>query len=434
MWFIMRKLKHFLLLAGAISSFSWLGWTYRPVQAADTQPEPKQFFEKEVLPILQSNCYSCHGGEKKIKGGLNLTTREDLLKGGDNGSAFNEQKPDTSLLLEVVKYEGETKMPPKGKLSQKQIDTLAAWVKMKVPFSDKKGIASGTAHGPPVVDAKAKAFWSFKAVEKIEVPKVKNGAWVANPIDAFILSKLESKGYAPAKSADKITLIKRIYYALTGLPPSQSDVENFVKDTAPDAYEKIVDRLLASRHYGENWARHWMDLARYAETNSFERDGAKAYAWKYRDYLIKSFNEDKPYDQFIREQLAGDELPQVTRDSLVATGFLRLGLWDDEPADRELSYYEQLDDMVSVTGQTFLGLTLGCCRCHDHKIDPMPQKDYYSFLAFFHGVNGYGNGPEGIRHFVNGKVEPPPAPPRNDPKNPKKKNSTRWLTNRSFWN
>jgi hypothetical protein len=226
---------------------------------------------------------------------------------------------------------------------------------------------------------------------------VKNQAWVKNPIDAFILSKLEQNQLTPALPAEKTALLRRLYFNLIGLPPSIEETESFLKDTSPDAYEKRVDLLLNSRHYGENWARHWLDLVRYAETNSFERDGTKPNAWKYRDYVIQSFNSDKPYNQFIKEQLAGDEIEKVSRDSLVATAYYRLGIWDDEPADRELAYFDQLDDIVSTTGQTFLGTTIGCARCHDHKIDPFPQKDYYRFMAFFHGINSYGNGPASQR-------------------------------------
>ncbi len=191
--------------------------------------------------------------------------------------------------------------------------------------------------------------------------------------------------------------MRRLFYTLTGLPPSPKDVADFASDRSPNAYDKVVDRLLDSRHYGEHWARHWLDLVRYAESNSFERDNPKPFVWRYRDYVIRSFNADKPYDQFIREQLAGDELEKVTPDSIIATGYYRLGLWDDEPADRPLAFYDGLDDIVATTSQTFLGLTANCARCHDHKIDPFTQRDYYSLLAFFHGVKPYGGDNEILR-------------------------------------
>jgi len=362
--------------------------------AAEPAKPSADLFEKEVLPILQAHCFSCHGAEKKVKGGLDMSSREALLKGSDNGAVVSLEKPDTSMMIDAIRH-GELKMPPKGKLPLSQIEILEKWIKSGVPYSGGKAVAKQ--HGPPKVDEEARNFWSYKAVKNPTIPKVKNQAWVKNPIDAFILSKLEQNQLTPALPAEKTALLRRLYFNLIGLPPSIEETESFLKDTSPDAYEKRVDHLLNSRHYGENWARHWLDLVRYAETNSFERDGTKPNAWKYRDYVIQSFNSDKPYNQFIKEQLAGDEIEKVSRDSLVATAYYRLGIWDDEPADRELAYFDQLDDIVSTTGQTFLGTTIGCARCHDHKIDPFPQKDYYRFMAFFHGINSYGNGPASQR-------------------------------------
>jgi hypothetical protein len=370
-----------------------------PHASAEQKPTPEQakgvqFFETQVQPLLKAHCFSCHGGEKKIKGGLRLTTREALLKGGESGPVISTEKPEESLLLQAVRYE-DLKMPPKGKLPQAQIDVLTQWVKMGVPYGGGSAIA--TRHGPPPVDDKARTFWAFKPVVRPEVPKVKNASWVRNPIDALILARLEEKGLKPAGPASKVSLLRRAHYAVTGLPPTPAEVDAFLADSAPDAYEKVVDKLLTSRHYGEHWGRHWLDLVRYAETNSFERDGAKPFAWRYRDYAIRSFNQDRPYDQFIREQLAGDELDTVTPDGIIATGYYRLGTWDDEAADRTLAYYDELDDVLATTGQAFLGLTVNCGRCHDHKIDPFPQKDYYSLLAFFHGIRRYGNGLDSLR-------------------------------------
>ena len=226
------------------------------------------------------------------------------------------------------------------------------------------------------------------------VPAVKNSEWVRNPIDAFILAKLDQKGFAPAPAATKAQLLRRACYDLTGLPPTPAEVDAFLADNSPDAYEKVVDKLLASPHYGEKWGRHWLDLVRFAETNSYERDNAKPNAWRYRDYVIKSFNEDKPYDRFIREQIAGDEMPEAktSSDPVVATGYYRLGIWDDEPTDPLQSRYDSLDDIVATTSQVMLGLTVDCARCHDHKIDQIPQKDYYKLLAFFHNINHFRNG------------------------------------------
>jgi mono/diheme cytochrome c family protein len=354
------------------------------------------FFDTQVRPILQANCLACHGGEKKIRGGLRLTSRELILKGGNTGPAVSLEKPEDSLLLQAINYR-DLQMPPKGKLSQSQIDTLARWVRMGVPWAASGEELSAKRSGPPPVDARARNFWSFKPVVHPSVPNVRNEAWSRNPIDAFIMAKLEAAGIEPALPADRTALLRRVYYAVTGLPPTPAEVNTFLADRSPDAYEKTVERLLTSRHYGEHWGRHWLDLVRYAETNSFERDGAKPFAWRYRDYVVRSFNDDKPYDRFIREQLAGDELKEVTSDSIIATGYYRLGAWDDEPADPIQSYYEELDDVVATTGQVFLGLTVNCGRCHDHKIDPFPQKDYYRMLSFFHGIRRYANGADSLR-------------------------------------
>ncbi|MCI0379748.1 MAG: PSD1 and planctomycete cytochrome C domain-containing protein [Gemmataceae bacterium] len=372
------------LIGLSILCASFWPWSARADQPMADAAGAK-FFDKEVKPILQAHCFSCHGGEKKLKGGLNLTSRATLLEGGDHGEVIDLKKPRASLLLDAIHYK-DKKMPPRGKLPQAQIEVLTKWVEMGVPYSDKAVVR----HGPPKVDAKAKNFWAFRPVKRPDLPAVKKEAWVRNPIDAFVLAKLEAAGFEPAPPADKIALLRRVTYDLIGLPPTPDEVKAFLADNAPDAYEKVVDRLLASPHYGERWGRHWLDLVRYAETDSYERDGAKPFVWRYRDYVIRSLNEDKPYDQFIRDQLAGDELDKVTPDSIIATGYYRLGLWDDEPADPLLAMYDDLDDIVTTTGQTFLGLTVNCCRCHDHKIDPLPQKDYYRFLAFFHGIRRYG--------------------------------------------
>lgn len=355
------------------------------------------FFEKEVLPILKANCFACHGSEKKLQGGLKLTSRDDILTGGESGPAVDLKQPAESLLLQAINYDG-LMMPPKGKLPKAQIDTLTKWVTRGLTWSEKAASAAAKAHGAPVVDDEARNFWAFRPVVRPQAPEISNSkSQISNPIDAFVLAKLEANGATPAPPASKETLLRRLHYTLTGLPPTPKDVAEFLSDQSPNAYEKVVDRLLESRHYGEHWGRHWLDLVRYAESNSFERDNPKPFVWRYRDYVIRSLNADKPYDQFIREQLAGDELDEVTPDSIIATGYYRLGLWDDEPADRLLAYYDGLDDIVATIGQTFLGLTVNCSRCHDHKIDPFTQRDYYSLLAFFHGVKHYGGDNEILR-------------------------------------
>ena len=383
---------YFALLALIIGFTSSLVAQDRPTASADDVA----FFEKEVLPILKANCFACHGSEKKLQGGLRLTNRDEILKGGESGPAVDLKKPDESLLLQAINYDG-LMMPPKGRLPKAQIDTLTKWVTRGLAWSEKAVEAATKGHGVPVVDVEARNFWAFRPVVRHDTPTVKDTKWVRTPIDAFVLAKLNENGVRPAPPASKETLLRRLFYTLTGLPPSPKDVAEFDNDQSPDAYEKVVDRLLESRHYGEHWARHWLDLVRYAESNSFERDNPKPFVWRYRDYVIRSLNADKPYDQFIREQLAGDELDEVTPDSIIATGYYRLGLWDDEPADRPLAFYDGLDDIVATTSQTMLGLTANCARCHDHKIDPFTQRDYYSLLAFFHGIKPYGGDNEILR-------------------------------------
>jgi hypothetical protein len=360
------------------------------VQGAEPSAEAVRFFESRVRPVLVDNCFKCHA-DKKQRGGLRVDSRAALLEGGDQGAAMVPGKPDDSLLLKAVRHEDELKMPPTKKLTKEQIADLTQWVRMGAPWpGGEKAVASRKREFQ--ISDRDRAHWAFRPVKRPAVPAVKNRAWVGNPIDAFILAKLEAKGFQPNPPATKRELIRRVYYDLIGLPPTPHEVEAFVADSSPRAWEDLIDRLLASPRYGEKWGRHWLDLVRFAETNSYERDGRKPHAWRYRDYVIRSFNDDKPYNRFVREQLAGDEMPDGGADGLIATGYYRLGIWDDEPTDREQSRYDGLDDIVATTGQVFLGLTVDCARCHDHKIDPIPQKDYYRLLSFFHNINHYRNG------------------------------------------
>jgi len=368
---------------------------HRVLAAAADKPAVSEagvkFFETEVKPILKAHCFKCHGGGKAIKGGLQLTSRAGVLKGGDTGPAAAAGKPQESLLVKAVNYQ-EYEMPPSGKLPPEKIAVLTRWIEMGLPWTpgDNAEPAAVKRAGPPPVNEETKKFWSFQPVRRPPVPAVKNGSWVRNPIDAFVLKRLEAAGLSPAPPAKKTALLRRAYYDLIGLPLSPEEVQAFLDDDAPDAFEKVVDHLLDSPHYGEQWARHWLDLVRYAETNSYERDGPKPFVWRYRDYVIRSLNADKPYDRFIMEQLAGDELDPVTRESIIATGYYRLGIWQDEPVDPEQELFEDLDDITKVTSEVFLGLTVGCARCHDHKLDPIPQTDYYRMLAFFRNIRRYG--------------------------------------------
>lgn len=329
-------------------------------------------FGRDVRPLLAKKCLACHGPGVQ-EGGLNFSSRETSLADLDSGEhAIVPGEPDGSALLARVTEEDESlRMPPEGTaLTEKEVDVLRRWIEQ---------------------GAKWEAHWAFQPRTSPAVPQVRNIEAVASPIDAFLLAKLERAGLTLHEPADRRTLIRRVYYDVIGLPPSKAEVDAFVADERPDAYERLVDGLLADPRYGERWGRHWLDLVRYAETNSFERDGKKPHVWRYRDYVIDSLNADKPYDQFVREQLAGDEIAPDSDEAQIATGYYMLGLWDDEPADREQARFDGLDDLVAVTGQAFLGLTVNCARCHDHKIDPIPQRDYYQLVAFFQDVPRVGD-------------------------------------------
>jgi hypothetical protein len=345
-------------------------------------------FRARVEPILKTRCLKCHGGEPKVRGNLRLDSREAVLRGGDQGPAVTLDQPAESLILQAIRYEGP-EMPPSGKLPRAEIDALTQWVKdgLAWPVGAGRGqISSSPTPRSSTSVAPSSSRWPYHELTRPMLPRVIDRSWVRNPIDVFIRAKLEAEGLEPAPPADRVALIRRVNYDLTGLPPTPEEVDAFIADRSIDAYERLVDRLLASPEYGAAWGRHWLDLVRYAETNGYERDSAKPYAWRYRDYVITSFNVDKPYDQFVREQIAGDLIDPGSTEALVATGFYRLGLWDDEPADRPLARYNGLDDIVSTTGQVFLGLSINCARCHDHKKDPITQQDYYRVLAFFRDV------------------------------------------------
>jgi cytochrome c553 len=359
------------LLPTLAASCLALALSWPAVECAAAAESPKVNFARDVKPILARKCFACHGPTAN-EGGLRLHEQAASLAELDSGlHAIVPGNEAESALLERVSTDDEImRMPPEGKpLTPAEIEILRAW------------IAAG---------AKYEKHWAFVPPVRHEPPAVSRQDWVHNPIDAFVLNGVEAAGLAPAPPADRRTLARRAFFDLTGLPPTEEELAEFLADEAPDAYARLIDKLLASPHYGERWARHWLDLVRFAETNSFERDGVKPNAWKYRDYVIRSLNDDKPYDQFLREQLAGDELDEVTDDTIIATGFYRLGLWDDEPADSVQALSDHYDDLVSTTSQAMLGLTVGCARCHDHKIDPIPQTNYYGLVAFFADVAPYG--------------------------------------------
>ena len=335
------------------------------------------FFESRVRPILVS-CEGCHG-EGNASGNLRLDRPITPAQAAE-------------VVARVKGLGGKERMPQGSPaLGREQIASLETWAKSGAPFPASSASVQKNNYAEMI-----RTHWAFQKVKRPAVPMLANPVlqdeWVRSPIDSFVGKKLESKGLTPNFPASKRELIRRVTYDLTGLPPTPEEVEAYATSTDPNAYEKLVDRLLASPHYGEKWGRQWLDLVRYAETNSYERDNPKPNAFRYRDYVIKSLNADKPYDRFVTEQLAGDELPDADNDSRTATGFYRLGIWDDEPTDREQARYDSLDDVVTTVGQTFLGLTFDCARCHNHKIDPIPQKDYYQLVSFFQGTNHFRNG------------------------------------------
>ncbi len=347
-----------------------------------------EFFEKKIRPLFAEHCYKCHSKDaEKIKGGLLLDTREGLLKGGDTGPAIIAGDPEKSLLIKAVRYtDDDLQMPPRksgGRLSDEQIGDLEAWVKLGAP-DQRTGVAAAP-QGPPLSDPiKVRNHWAFKPIRHPAPPAVKNRRWVKNPIDAFVEAKLEAKGMIPSRPADKRTLIRRATYDLTGLPPTPQEVEDFLADTTPEAFAKVVDRLLGSPRYGERWGRHWLDVARYADTKGyvFEEERRYAYAYTYRDYVIRAFNEDLPSDRFILEQLAADQLDLGDdKRPLAAMGFLTLGrrFLNNQP--------DIIDDRIDVVTRGLLGLTVTCARCHDHKYDPIPTTDYYSLYGVFASCN-----------------------------------------------
>ena len=378
------------LLAALVAASAVLG-----VTAAESGPTPTpaqtEFFEKRIRPLLAEFCHRCHSADADpLKGGLRLDSRAELLKGGESGAVVIPGDPEQSRLVEALTWENpDLQMPPRRRLTAAQVADVAAWIRKGAPWPTESGLVPVA--GKSESAAKVRPHWAFQPVPEVVVPPHADLQDLPNPVDSFIQARLIEHGLKPPAPASRRTLIRRVTYDLTGLPPTPEEVESFVGDLSIDAWERLIDRLLESPHYGEKWGRHWLDLVRFAETNSYETDEAKPHAWRYRDYVIRAFNSDKPYDRFIREQLAGDELPDGGADGVIATGYYRLGIWDGDPADRELARFDQLDDLVATTGQVFLGLTVDCARCHDHKIDPIPQRDYYALLSFFQNINPYKN-------------------------------------------
>jgi hypothetical protein len=344
-------------------------------------------FKKSVRPMLVGRCLKCHGG-KSVESELELTTREKLMKGGASGAVVVPGKPMESRLYKLAAHLEEPFMPEGGaKLTKIALEQLANWIELGAPYD--KPLTTESDEDPlawtkRVIDDSRREFWSFQPLADSSPPEVP-GDWSRTPIDKFVLAKLNAQGLHPNPIADRRRLIRRAYFDLIGLPPPAEEVETFVNDPDPEAFAKLIDRLLESQHYGERWGRHWLDIARFAESHGFEQDYDRPHAYHYRDFVIKALNGDMPYDQFVRWQLAGDETDPENPLALMATGFLGAGVFPTQLTEKEFesARYDALDDMASTTGTAFLGLTIGCARCHDHKFDPIPAADYYRLLSSF---------------------------------------------------
>ena len=330
-------------------------------------------YARDVKPLLKNKCYACHGRVKQ-EAGLRLDAGTLALSGGDNGKVVLPGNGSMSpLITRVSSNDEDQRMPPEGSpLAPDEIALLRLWIDQGAQYPvDEPVAAEGDQH------------WAFRPIHAVPIPQVNNTQWPIDPIDHFVLARLESRGWHPAEPASPAALLRRVYLDLIGTPPTIAEQDRFLTTPTADAYGRMVDGLLGRPGYGERYGRRWLDVVRYADSNGYERDKAKPEVWRYRDWVIRSLNEDKPFDRFVMEQLAGDEMPEANADTVLATGFNRLGPWDDEPADVAMDHYDQLDDLVRATSQAFLGLTLGCARCHDHKFDPLDQRDYYSMVAVF---------------------------------------------------
>jgi mono/diheme cytochrome c family protein len=333
--------------------------------ATDTQVD----YQRDVKPLLRSRCVACHGPITR-EAGLRLDAAKLILDGGDGGPVLGAGSSDRSPLIERVRSREEGhRMPPKGAaLTEREIAILSGWIDAGMPSPEDEAIASTP-----------EDHWAFQPIAAVEIPVVDDRSWPRNSIDHFVLAKLDRRGWRPNPPAAQSALMRRVYLDLTGLPPTIAQQDAYL--ATADGYEDLVAELLDSPAYGERYARHWLDVVRYADSNGYERDAAKPEVWKYRDYVIRALNDDLPFNEFVLQQVAGDEIDGGGADAILATGFHRLGPWDDEPADVVADRFDQLDDLVNTTGQAFLGLTIGCARCHDHKFDPLSQRDYYRMVA-----------------------------------------------------
>ncbi len=368
----------------------------------ETKELPREgfdFFEKNIRPVLTDKCFKCHSTEsQKLKGNLRLDSKEAMLKGGDSGAAIVPFNVEKSLLVKAIRWtDPDLQMPPKEQLTAHDIKNFEIWIKMGAP-DPRKSTATNSAYGAYNWE-EARKFWSFQPVKRPEVPPVKDTKWPFNSIDRFVLAKLEQRNLIPNPGTDKRTLIRRATYDLTGMPPTPEEAKAFLDDKSPNAFEKVVDRLLASARYGEHWGRHWLDIVRYADTSGCNSDFPVPDAYKYRNYVINAFNADIPYDEFLREQLAGDLLPARTDEekfrNIIATGYLAISR---RFGSRANEFHLTIEDTIDNVGKGMLGLSISCARCHDHKFDPIPTKDYYSLYGIFESTKYAFPGTEVYRH------------------------------------
>ena len=387
------------LLANWIGAGTGTATAQDAATTRESEAARAEFFEKKIRPILVERCYECHAGSE-TNGGLRLDDRERVRRGGDTGPAIVEGQPDASLMIKAVRYATpDFQMPPSGRLPDEEIAALEQWVASgaldpREPTMDSPSPLVGMS-----ID-EGRAFWSMLPLSDPAIPAVQRVQWVQNPIDSFVLSKLESHGLAPAPPAPRRDWLRRLWLNLTGLPPSVDEWQFFEQDTAPGAFERAIDRCMSSPQYGVRFGRHWLDVARYADSNGLDENIAYGNAWRYRDYVIGAFNADKPFDRFVEEQIAGDLLPDADRESTTGTGFLVLGAKVLAEPDREKLVMDTIDEQLDSLGKSFLGMTLGCARCHDHKFDPIKQRDYYALAAIFKGTKTFGDTNFGaIKHW-----------------------------------
>ncbi len=380
-----RLLSFAIVAAATASTASVLAADSLDADHAAKMTKGVQLFTDHVRPVLLAKCFKCHGGET-VESSFDITDRDRLLKGGDDGVAVLPGKSRASLLYRLVSHQKKPHMPyEQDKLPDAAIEQIGQWIDLGAPYDRPLKRAAETPWTKKVISPEARKFWSFQPLSNVAPPPVKRVDWPRTPVDQFVLAKMEAAGVAPNAPANKRQLIRRVYLDLTGLPPSPEEIEAFEKDAAPSAYEKVVDRLLASAHFGERWARRWLDISRFAESHGFEHDYDRPTAYPFRDFVIRAINDDLPFDTFVKWQLAGDEYAPDNAEANAATGFLAAGVHSTQITKNEVERqrYDELDDMVATMGTGMLGLTIGCCRCHDHKYDPLPQRDYYRLLSAF---------------------------------------------------